>query len=209
MSFYARHVLPRLIRCACGSALIARKRAELVPLARGRVLEVGCGGGLNFRFYDANLVSEVAGIDPSSPLLAMAAQAAARACVRIAVRQAEAERLPFGTGTFDTAVLTFTLCSVRDPGLALAEISRVLAPGGRLLFCEHGLAPDAGVRRWQARIEPAWKRLAGGCHLTRPIGRLVAGAGLHMVQGGCGYMPGAPRFAGWLEWGWSAGPGAV
>jgi len=209
VSFYARHVLPRLIRCACGSALIAQRRAELVPLARGRVLEIGCGGGLNFRFYDPNLVSEVAGIDPSPPLLAMAARAAARTGVPIAVQQGEAERLPFESGTFDTAVLTFTLCSVRDPGLALAEISRVLAPGGQLLFCEHGLAPDAGVRRWQARIEPAWKRLAGGCHLTRPIGRLIAGAGLHTVQGGCGYMPGAPRFAGWLEWGAAAASVAV
>ncbi len=109
MSFYARHVLPRLIRCTCGSALIAQRRAELVPLARGRVLEVGCGGGLNFRFYDSNLVSDVAGIDPSPPLLAMAAHAAGVADVPIALRHAEAERLPFGTGTFDTAVLTFTL----------------------------------------------------------------------------------------------------
>ena len=207
MSLYARHILPRLIRCACGAPGIRSRRAALIPMAQGRVLEVGCGGGLNFGFYDPRLVSEVIGIDPSRPLRDMASHAANLAQVPIRVQEGEAEDLPFDDGAFDTTVLTFTLCSVRQPGQALAEIRRVLAPGGRLLFCEHGLAPDAGVRRWQRRIEPLWKRLAGGCHLTRPIGWLIETASLRICEGGQNYMPDAPRFAGWVEWGEAMLPG--
>ena len=200
-SFYDRYVLPRVIRCGCGASAIRDKRAALIPQAQGRVLEIGCGGGLNFPFYDPARVTAVLGIDPSPELLAMARTAGRTSPLPIEVVDGAAEALSAASATFDTVVLTMTLCSVGDPARALAEMRRVLKPGGRLLFCEHGLAPDAAIRRWQRRIEPVWKRLAGGCHLTRPIGKLIGAAGFEIASGGHGYLRHAPRFAGWMEWG--------
>src|SRR5450432_770231 len=139
-SLYDRYVLPRLIRCACGAPAIHAKRAGLIGEARGRVLELGCGGGLNFAFYDPAGVSSVDGLDPSAPLRDMAARQARAASVPIKVNEGVAEAAPFEDGDFDTVVLTFTLCSVKDPAAVLSEIHRVLKPAGQLLFCEHGLS---------------------------------------------------------------------
>jgi SAM-dependent methyltransferase len=198
--FYDRHILPHLIQCACGAPTLTLKRADLIPRARGAVIEIGCGGGLNFGLYDPARVTRVVGLDPSAELLEMARPAAAAARVAVELTEGVAEALPFPDASFDTAVLTFTLCSVGDPMAALREVRRVLRPGGELLFCEHGLAPDANVRRWQGRIEPVWKRIAGGCHLTRPVGGSLRQAGFTTSGGGQGYLM-APRFAGWIEWG--------
>lgn len=198
--FYDRHILPRLIRCGCASEAFARRRAALIPRAAGEVIEVGCGGGLNFGFYDPARVAKVTGLDPSAPLLGMAEAAAGRARVPIAVQDGRAEALPFPDASFDTAVLTFTLCSVADPKRSLEELRRVLKPGGTLLFCEHGSAPEADVRRWQARVEPLWKAIAGGCHLTRPVGGSITAAGFQIADHGQGYLK-YPRFVGWTEWG--------
>ncbi len=111
------------------------------------------------------------------------------------------ENIPFRDATFDTVVCTFTLCSVDDPAQVMSEMRRILRPGGRLLFLEHGRAPDADVARWQDRIEPVWKRMAGNCHLTRPIGAALRGAGFEVEPLGQGYLPKAPKFAAWNEWG--------
>lgn len=141
------------------------------------------------------------GLDPSPTLLGMARLAAVEAGVPIEVVAGEAEAVPFDDREFDTVVLTFTLCSVRDARSALSQVRRVLKPGGTLLFCEYGSSPDFGVRRWQRRIEPMWSRLAGGCHLTRAVGEALHAGGFKVESGGQGYLKGAPRFAGWLEWG--------
>lgn len=200
-SFYDRHIMPRLIGCACASPAIMKQRAKVVPLATGKVLELGIGGGLNLGFYDAANVTSVVGVDPSAELRARAEQAPRPEGLAVDVVEGTAESLPFEAGAFDTVVCTFTLCSVHTPPAALAEARRVLKPGGRFLFCEHGLAPDAGVARWQGRIEPIWKRLAGGCHLTRPIGSSVASAGFKLQDLQSMYLPSTPRVVGWSEWG--------
>jgi ubiquinone/menaquinone biosynthesis C-methylase UbiE len=205
-SFYDRHIMPRLIGCACASRPIMKQRAKVVPLAEGRVLELGVGGGLNLAFYDPAKVSEVVGVDPSAALRERAEAAPRPPELKVTVADGTAEALPFEDKSFDCVVCTFTLCSVTGPAAALAEARRVLKPGGRLLFCEHGLAPDDGVARWQRRVEPIWKRIAGSCHLTRPIGTAIEAAGFRLDRWESMYLPNTPRIAGWNEWG-AAAPG--
>ncbi|QIQ85968.1 class I SAM-dependent methyltransferase [Erythrobacter sp.] len=205
--WYDRHVMPRLITCACSQGQVMKRRAGVVPLAKGDVFELGCGGGINHEFYDASAITSYAGIDPHEKLLDGAREAAREKGWSADIRQGRGEAIPFADASFDTVVCTFTLCSVDDPAQVLAELGRILRPGGQALFLEHGRAPDAGVAKWQDRIEPVWKRMAGGCHLTRPIGSAFRGAGFHVAPIGQGYTPQAPKFAGWMEWGAAIKPG--
>jgi len=179
-----------------------------VPLAKGKVFELGCGGGLNQQFYDEAAVTGFSGIDPHAGLLEGARLRARERGWDTQILGGVGEDIPFASGRFDTVVCTYTLCSVDDPERVLSEIRRILKPGGRMLFLEHGRAPDADVLSWQQRIEPVWKRLAGGCHLTRPIGSALRGAGFDVEPLGQGYMPKTPRFAGWMEWGVARKAGA-
>ncbi len=205
--WYDAHVMPRLIRCACGTGQVMKRRSFVVPLAQGDVFELGCGGGINHEFYDADAITSYAGIDPHEALLEDARKAAQAKGWPASLKQGVGEDIPFASGSFDTVVCTFTLCSVDDPQRVLSEMHRILRPGGRALFLEHGRAPDANVAKWQDRIEPVWKRLAGGCHLTRPIGSAFRGAGFEVEPLGQGYLPKAPRFAMWNEWGVARRPG--
>ena len=200
-SFYERRILPKLLTCACASPPMMKQRAKIVPLAQGKVLELGVGMGLNLALYDATKVASVAGVDPAAELRAQAMAAPRDPLLNVTIADGTAEALPFEDDAFDTVVCTFTLCSVHTPSAALAQARRVLKPGGRLLYCEHGLAPDPDVAKWQRRIEPLWKRLAGGCHLTRPVTRAIADAGFQIESSETMYLPGTPRFAGWNEWG--------
>ncbi len=204
-SFYERAILPRLISCSCGGKAIGTLRAKVIPLARGRVLELGVGAGPNLALYDPDKVEAVIAVDPSEELRKRARAAARPRGLSVTILRGAAEALPFDDAEFDTVVCTFTLCSVTAPEPALAETRRVLRPNGRLLFCEHGLSPDLGVARWQSRLEPLWKRLAGGCHLTRTVAPAIAAAGFRIERRDARYLRGAPRFAGWCEWG-SAAP---
>lgn len=198
---YEANIMPRLITCACSQGQVMERRSAVVPLAYGDVFELGCGGGINHTFYDAGAITSYAGIDPHEGLLDAARDAARAKGWAADIRAGRGEAIPFADASFDCAVSTFTLCSVDNPEAVMHEMRRVLRPGGTLLFLEHGRAPDAAVRRWQERIEPVWKRLAGGCHLTRPITSALAGAGFAAEQLGEGYTSQAPRFAGWMEWG--------
>lgn len=199
--WYDEHLMPRLVTCSCGQPAIARRREAIVPLASGRVFEIGCGGGLNQPFYDWGQVTALSGIDPN-PRLLLLAQEGARALGWTAdFRQAAGEDIPFGSGSFDTVVCTYTLCSVADPARVMAELKRILAPDGRLLFLEHGRAPDEGVYRWQQWIDPAWSRLGGGCHLSRPVGGSLRAGGFSVEPLGQGYLKRTPRAFGWMEWG--------
>jgi ubiquinone/menaquinone biosynthesis C-methylase UbiE len=200
-SFYDRVILPRLLTCACSSSPIMRQRAKIVPRASGRVLELGIGMGLNLSYYDPEKVSSVTGVDPAPELRAAALAAPRDPRLAVVVEDGTAEALPFDDASFDSVVCTFTLCSVHTPPAALAEARRVLKPGGRLFYCEHGLAPDAGVAKWQRRIEPVWKRIAGGCHLTRPISTAIAAAGFALGPVESMYVPKTPKIAAWNEWG--------
>ena len=199
--WYDDHVVPRLIRCACSGPAIMALREKVVPLASGAVFELGCGGGLNQRFYDASRITSYSGVDPSGKGLEFARSEAERKGWAHDIRAGVGEAIPFADNSFDSVVCTFTLCSVHDPAQTLRELRRVLKPGGRLLFAEHGAAPDPGVRRWQERIEPVWKRLAGGCHLTRPVSGSIRQGGFAVEPLGARYAPKTPRFAGWMEWG--------
>ncbi len=200
-NFYDGYILPRLIGCACGSGPIRRQRAKIVPRARGRVLELGIGGGLNLAFYDPDRVDGVTGVDPSDGLRRLAEAAPRPANLRVEIEAGHAEALPFDDQSFDSVVCTFTLCSVQAPAAVLAEARRVLKTSGVFLFSEHGLAPDPGVRRWQRRIEPFWTPLAGGCHLTRPVASSIEAAGFIVEQVETMYLPRIPRVLGWCEWG--------
>ena len=200
-SFYDRHVVPWLVNQACSSRPVMKQRAKVVPQAAGRVLELGVGSGLNLAFYDPAKVESLAGVDPSPAMRARAMAAARPDGLPVSILDGNAEALPFDSGTFDCVVSTFTLCTVESPAEALREACRVLKPGGRLLFCEHGLAPDANVARWQRRIEPLWKRAAGGCHLTRSMVAAMAAAGFRIERRESMYLPHTPRIAGWTEWG--------
>ena len=200
-SFYDRKILPALLTCACSSPPMMKQRAKVVPQAQGKVLELGIGMGLNLQFYDPAKVESVAGVDPAAELRVRAQAAPRDPRLVVEVADGTAEALPFGDASFDTVVCTFTLCSVHTPRAALDEARRVLKPGGRFLFCEHGLSPDADVAKWQRRVEPIWKRLAGGCRLTRPVSSAIAEAGFALERVETMYVPGTPRIAGWNEWG--------
>jgi len=197
MSFYDRHILPRLLDCACGLGPVTKQRRKVVPLATGRVLEIGIGSGLNLAHYDPARVSTIIGLDPGAELLDRARRRAARVPVPVEFLTCEGESIPLDDESIDTVVVTYTLCSIPGVDQALAEMRRVLRPGGRLLFCEHGLAPDARVANFQRRIEPLWGRLAGGCHLTRNVPALLRAAEFAVELTESAYVKGVPRFAGY------------
>ena len=201
MSFYDRRVLPELIGCACRTRALTRQRARLIPLARGRVLELGIGAGANLRFYDPARVTVVHGADPSAELRAKAAAAPRPQGLDLELEEGRAEDLPYADGSFDTVVSTFTLCSVDDLPAALREARRVLKTSGRLLFCEHGLAPDRKIARWQHRIEPVWASMAGGCRLTRDVAGELAPAGFRPGPLERRYLRKAPKLVGWTTTG--------
>lgn len=200
-SWWERHGVPRLIKCACSQGQIMKLRSKIVPHAAGDVLELGCGGGINMEFYDPVRIGSFTGLDPSPELLAMSREAAAARGMEADIQGGVGEAMPFASRRFDTVVTTFTLCSVAEQMAVLAEIRRVLKPGGTALFLEHGAAPDAGVAKWQRRIEPIWKRIGGNCHLTRPISDAYEKAGFSVDRQAAAYMPKTPRPFGWIEYG--------
>jgi SAM-dependent methyltransferase len=194
MGFYARHIGPKLVGCLCGMPAILAERQKMVPQARGIVLEIGIGPGLNLPLYDPAQVERVIGVDPDEGFLALGRNRHHAGPIPVEILQAPAERLPLADNSIDTAVITYTLCSVDDPMRALREVRRVLKPDdGRLLFLEHGLSKDASVARWQHRLNPVWRRLAVGCNLTRPVTRLLGEAGFSIAEAEEYYIDGAPR----------------
>lgn len=200
-NFWDRHIMPRLITFCCGQPAIAKARSRIVPRAQGDVLELGCGGGINLDHYDRARITRLTGVDPSPQLLETALGKARARGFDADFRPGIAEALPFGDAAFDTVLTTFTLCSVQDPEAVLREMRRVLKPGGSILFLEHGAAPDAGPARWQQRIEPVWKTIAGGCHLTRPVAQAFRAQGFRLGDCHSRYLPKTPRFLGWIEMG--------
>jgi ubiquinone/menaquinone biosynthesis C-methylase UbiE len=189
MSFYDDRILPHLINLAMRNRALLPYRRRVIGAADGRVLEIGMGSGMNLPFYPSS-VREVIGLEPSARLSAMAEQAPRGSSTNVTLVPGSAEAMPFETTSFDTVVTTWTLCSIPDAGKALAEVRRVLKPGGQLLFVEHGQAPDARVRKWQDRLTPVWKRIGGGCHLNRPIQTLIESAGFRIDAIRSGYMAG-------------------
>lgn len=200
-NWWDRHGVPRMIKLACGAPQIMKLRSFVVPQARGHVFELGCGGGINQEFYDKDAITHFAGIDPSGKLLQYARAAATAKGWEADIRDGIGEDIPFDDESFDSVVCTYTMCSVQDQAQVVKEMRRILKPGGQLLFLEHGRAPDASVAKWQDRIEPIWKPIAGGCHLTRPITSAVEAGGFAVEPMGARYAPKTPRPLGWMEWG--------
>lgn len=201
MGFYSDKVVPRLVTCACGTKPILKQREKVVPQARGRVLEIGMGAGHNLPYYRAEQVERIVGIDPCSASWALAQPRATSLGVPLEFIEGSAESIPLPDEEFDTVLMTYSLCTIPDAQAALQEIRRVLKPGGHLVFCEHGEAPDASVARWQQRVNPLWRKLLGGCNLNRPITRWISDAGFAISALDQMYLPGTPRIAGFNVWG--------
>jgi ubiquinone/menaquinone biosynthesis C-methylase UbiE len=179
LSFYQQHVLPRLFHLAMRQEALLPFRRRVIAAAEGRVLEIGIGSGLNLPLYGAN-VRTVIGLDPSPELLLMAHDRAAGAPIPVELLEGSAEAMPVADASIDTVVTTWTLCTIANAPRALGEVRRVLRPGGALLFVEHGRAPEPGVARWQDRLDPLWRRIAGGCHLNRKIDNLISASGFRI-----------------------------
>lgn len=201
MSFYEKRILPHIINCACAMKAVDLQRAKVVPLAHGEVLELGIGTGLNAKHYDAARVSRVVGIDPSEESWQLAQPAVLQSDVVIEYCKGSAEDIPLATDSIDTAVITYTLCTIPDPGRALAEVIRVLRPSGRVLVAEHALAPEAPVAKWQNRVNGFWGKMAGGCHINRDIRGLIEATPLKVQDWQAMYLPKTPKIAGYNVWG--------
>ncbi len=201
MGFYEQHILPRFINCACGTKPIMKQREKVVPRASGTVLEIGIGTGLNLPYYDAIRVERLIGLDPSEKSWELAGKRAAHLEFDVEFIGLPGEQIPLEDGSVDTVLVTFSLCTIPDPVAALHGMARVLRPGGSLIFCEHGKAPDTNVCQWQDRINPIWRRIVGGCHVNRDIPQLLKVGGFDVVDMETSYLPGTPKFAGYNFWG--------
>jgi len=191
MGLYKSRILPRILDLAMRNEALDPYRHKIIGSARGLVLEVGVGSGINLPLY-GRAVDSVYGLDPTPELLDLARQRAREAAVPICLVRASAEEIPFATWVFDTAIMTWTLCSIPKPTIALAEIRRVLKSDGQLVFVEHGLSPEIDVARWQHRLTPCWSWISGGCHLDRKTDDLLRRAGFDIKDLATGYMKG-PR----------------
>ena len=198
MSFYKNFIVPRITNRVCAHGTITRQRKKVVPLAEGRVLEIGFGTGLNLGFYDPERVQHVWGLDPSAAMWKMADADSVHFGVEFL--QASAENIPLAEGSADTILVTYTLCSVPNIIKALKDMRRVLKPGGKLIFCEHGVAPDAKVRKWQDRLNPIWSKLTGGCNLNRSIPTLLVEGGFKIRAMDAMFLP-VWKPAGFNYWG--------
>ncbi|MBS3803249.1 MAG: class I SAM-dependent methyltransferase [Oleiphilaceae bacterium] len=198
MSFYNDLILPHLINSACSMGQVMKLRNQVVPQSRGVVLEVGIGSGINLPLYDPDKVELVYGLEPSEGMRRKAQSNLKKSAVPVRWLDLPGEEIPLQDNSVDTLLLTFTLCTIPDWKTALKQMARVLRPDGQLLFLEHGQSPQSNVRKWQDRITPGWKKIAGGCHLNRPIDELIEQGGFHIEQLDTFYMPKAPKVAGHL-----------
>lgn len=203
MGLYSRYILPRALDATMRVRPIMRQRAKVVPLAHGRVLEVGIGSGLNLSFYDKSKVEKVLGLDPSPELCVMAKARAAEAGVDVDWLTLSSERIPLPDNSVDSIVITYTMCTIPDVQAALLEMHRVLKPEASLFFSEHGVSPDASVRKWQDRLNPLWGLFSGGCNINRNVPKLLEDAGLAVRELDTIYLPG-PRPFTFNYWGRAA-----
>lgn len=201
MGFYEQKILPKFINSACAAPPILKQREKVVPFAEGRILEIGMGSGLNLPFYNADKVDMVFGLEPSQGMRDLAAPIAEAAPFEVRFLDLPGEEIPLEDNSVDSIVLTYTLCTIPDGPKALEQMRRVLKPGGKLLFSEHGKAPDADVQKWQNRVNPFWKIIGGGCHINKPIDTMISAAGFKMDNLETLYLPETPRIFGFNYWG--------
>lgn len=200
MSFYAERVLPHLIDLACSTRPQQKQREKVVHLAEGDVLEIGFGSGLNLPYYDSGKVRKIFGLEPSAGMRRKAQPMVESSDIEVEFIDLPGEQIPLENDSVDTVLVTYTLCSIADAVTALEGMRRVLKPRGRLIFCEHGRAPDEGVRRWQNRLNPPWRWMAGGCNMNRDIPALLQTGGFEITMDERMYLPG-PRILNYNFWG--------
>ena len=182
VGLYEHYILPKITDLVCSVKPVTHQRNKVVPLAKGRVLEIGIGSGLNFPYFDSSIVDYVCGLDPSLQMLKMAERRTIDLPFEVELLELSGEDIPLESNSVNTVLVTYTLCTIPDAVQALREMSRVLMPGGELIFCEHGLAPDDGVRKWQSILNPIWRRMGGGCNLNRPIPDLIEQGGFKITN---------------------------
>jgi len=201
MGLYDKYVLPKFLNVACGSKPILKQREKVVPHCTGRVLEVGMGSGLNLPYYNPSKIDIVFGLEPAPAMVALAKPKADAVPFPVEFIDLPGEEIPLEDNSIDTVLLTYTLCTIPGAEAALAGMRRVLKPGGKLLFCEHGRAPDAAIEKWQNRINGAWRHIAGGCNVNRDIPGLIKASGFNITDMDSMYLPSTPRVLGFNYWG--------
>ena len=198
---YENYVLPKMLDCCCSTKPISYQRKKIVPEASGTILEIGIGSGLNIPYYQKSRVNKVIGLEPSEQLCKMAKKTADDNNFSIDFLVNGAEEIELPSNSIDTILLTYTLCSIPEPYIALKEIMRVMKSDGRILFCEHGIAPDEVVQKWQNRINPLWGKLFGGCNINRDIPNILKNGGFKINSLDKMYLPSTPKIVGYNYWG--------
>ena len=198
---YENYVLPKMLDCCCSTKPISYQRKKIVPEASGTVLEIGIGSGLNIPYYQKSKINKVIGLEPSEQLCKMAKKTADDNNFSIDFLVNGAEEIELPSNSIDTILLTYTLCSIPEPYIALKEIMRVMKSDGRILFCEHGIAPDEVVQKWQNRINPLWGKLFGGCNINRDIPNILKNGGFKINSLDKMYLPSTPKIVGYNYWG--------
>ena len=201
MGFYNKYILPKIINAGCGTKPIRKQREKVLPLCKGIVLEIGCGSGLNFSFYEENNIDKLYALEPDKEMLRQAESVVKEVNFPITFLETGAEKIPLKDDSIDTALLTYTLCTIPDPLAALLEIRRVLKKGGKLVFCEHGMAPENNVKKMQNFINSFWPIFVGGCNLNRDIPSLLNDAGFLVDNLETMYLPKTPKWFGYNYWG--------
>ena len=198
---YENYVLPKMLDCCCSTKPISYQRKKIVPEASGTILEIGIGSGLNIPYYQKSRVNKIIGLDPSEQLCKMAKKTADDNNFSIDFLVNGAEEIELPSNSIDTILLTYTLCSIPEPYRALKEIMRVMKADGRILFCEHGIAPEEVVQKWQNRINPLWGKLFGGCNINRDIPNIIKNGGFKINSLDKMYLPSTPKIVGYNYWG--------
>ena len=200
-SMYNKYVVPKLLDVCCSTKPIKYQRNKIVPHAKGEVLEIGIGSGLNLPYYNKSLVKKVYGLDPSEELNEIALKNASDIKLDIDFIISGAEEIKLPAKSIDTVLITYTLCTIPEFKVALKEIKRVLKDDGIMLFCEHGLAPDKNISKWQNRINPLWGKLFGGCNINRNIPYIIQESGLNIKKLEQMYLPSTPKIVAYNYWG--------
>lgn len=201
MNLWNEYIAPPLVSLACSAKPIVEQRQKVVPHATGTVLEVGFGSGLNLPFYDADKVDRLFALEPHLAMRKRAAKRVEASPLEIEYLDLPGEEIPLDDEAVDTVLITYTLCTIPDVAKALGGMRRVLKPGGEMIFCEHGAAPDDGVAKWQRRLEPAWRAVFGGCHLTRRIPEMIGEAGFEVTDVETMYLASSPKTVAFNYWG--------
>ena len=200
-NFYDRNILPRLCNCCCSIGPIEKQRKKIVPSAKGVVLEIGIGTGLNLPFYNKSNVTKIIGLDPSEHLTDVAKVVAKEVDVNLELIHSGAEKINLGDNSVDTVLITYTLCTIPDIKSSISEIKRVLKNNGDFIFCEHGKSPDRCIANIQSFINPIWGIIFGGCNINRDIPKIIHDADFKIDSIEQMYLPGTPKFVGYNYWG--------